>query len=64
MTEPRANVVRWLLINGGIRLTSSCYSQDVFPLVLSASTAGYTALTSYVHSRDRLPAYISDRNDL
>jgi len=35
MTEPRADAAGWLLINGGIHLTSPCYSRHVFPLVLS-----------------------------
>lgn len=46
MTEPRANAVRWPLINGGIHLTSSCCSRTAFPSRPLAA-AGYKALTSY-----------------
>jgi len=35
MTEPQANAVRWLLINGGIHLTSSCATHGPPSLVLS-----------------------------
>lgn len=66
MTEPRANAVRCLLINGGIHLTSSCYSWAAFclpssppsrllppPPCYSLSHGWLQALTLYAHRRDR-----------